>query len=186
MTRLLETEGIKSLSVDRIARAAGVSRPSFYVYFDTKYSALLAAVANIWSEIGTVGTTLTWQPENESFEAAVRRGVDLAISTWQRQEALLVACVQAMENDARIREFWGALQDGWVETFAPLVDRWREAGLIAPVSDDTPALLRHLVGMGMRGCYDLCCRDATVEEFSSSAAVMTAIVVGCLAGPELR
>ncbi|MFE3105607.1 TetR/AcrR family transcriptional regulator, partial [Nocardia tengchongensis] len=49
VTDLLRTVSITDMSVLRIAKHAGVSRPAFYFYFESKYSVVAAALEEVWT-----------------------------------------------------------------------------------------------------------------------------------------
>ena len=48
---LLRRRSIADLSVEDVASAAGMSRPAFYFYFESKYAALWAALSGVWDEM---------------------------------------------------------------------------------------------------------------------------------------
>lgn len=144
---LLNSAAIADLTVARIAKHAGVTRPAFYFYFETKYAALAAALEEVWIELDTATSELADYDFTEPPEVFSNRMIDNAVSVWQRHAALLRACMQARPSDPQLRDLWDRFVANLSGKLASFIDTLKGAGQARPASDDTPALTHALVGL---------------------------------------
>src|ERR1700758_5154057 len=75
--RLLEQQGFSDISVDDLARGAGISRPTFYFYFASKDAVLLTLLDRVVQQVESTIDEL-----RDSFPADPAQGWRLAIGTF--------------------------------------------------------------------------------------------------------
>ena len=144
VAELLRTVPIADLSVSRIAEQAGVTRPAFYFYFDSKHAAVAAALQQVWAdmEVATAGLDdFDFQEPSGVFSS---RMIDNAVAVWRRHAPLLTACAQA--TDPQLTAIWDEFVGGLVSRLTRFVERVHAAGALLPVSRDLHALVDSRVG----------------------------------------
>ena len=144
VTELLETVPIADLSVMAIAKHAGVTRPAFYFYFDSKYTAVAAALQQIWADIEAATIALDAYEFQESPIAFSDRMIDNAADVWRQHSALLSACVQS--SDPQLMQMWDEFVGNLTARLTAFAERLYADGAIRPISNDIPALVDVLAG----------------------------------------
>jgi len=102
---LLHDVPIAELSVAQITAAAGLTRSGFYFYFDSKYAAVAAALAEAVDDLDRVTDHLA-RDDGESRHVYARRAITAARDVWAAHSSLLNACVQARDSDRSLAELW--------------------------------------------------------------------------------
>jgi TetR/AcrR family transcriptional regulator, ethionamide resistance regulator len=160
--RLLKDRGIAELSVEEIALAAGISRPAFYFYFESKYAALAEALTQIFGEIFDAAQDF-FAPTGEPPDTYMPRAVGQVVSVWEQREALAVGMIEAAGTDAGARKLW----EDWLGMFMPEVaariDQERAAGR-APAGPPSSDLARVLVLTTERVLHDHSRRRSAPED----------------------
>jgi TetR/AcrR family transcriptional regulator, ethionamide resistance regulator len=113
-TALLLDEGIPyaDLSVEQIARKAGRSRSTFYVYFRDKRELLLHATQEIAERLYAAAAGWLREPGGGGDVRDALAGI---LSIYREHPGLLAAVVEASGYDDRVREHWRELMGGFVE-----------------------------------------------------------------------
>lgn len=114
--RLLGERAFAEISIDDLARGAGISRPSFYFYFPSKNAVLLTLLDRVVAEadaaaFGSLGAAATG-----SCEPADRwRGaIEAFYLSFRSHRAVAVASAQARAADPEVRELWARVMENWV------------------------------------------------------------------------
>lgn len=114
--KVFAERGFDQVTATEVAEAAGISRASFFRYFESKEDAVFVAQ----EEMGVdVAGALRERPDGEDAWTALRRSLDVAVRTYQRDpgEALarlrLILCTPALRSHqldrlAQWREVIGA------------------------------------------------------------------------------
>ena len=101
-TALLNEKGLRDLRVADVARAAGMSTASFYVYFETVQDVVLAAAAELSQSTDEILDLLDldWNASNALDYA--RRFVHSYVDFWQEHRAIFrVRNLASEEDDVR-------------------------------------------------------------------------------------
>lgn len=151
---LLQTVPIEKLSVIQIASRAGVTRPAFYFYFESKYSVVAAALQQVWAEIDQATQALTTYDFEESPAAFSDRMIRSAVEVVREHSVLLNACAQARPSDPQLARMWDEFVASLTGKLAAFVVKLRAAGRIHPASEDIPSLIEALVGMTIWAVLD--------------------------------
>ena len=127
---------MQRITVEDLARGAGISRPTFYFYFASKEAVLLALVDRVVAEMRSKADLLLGRLADDpvgGWEEAIR-GV---WETWRAHRALMVAASEAGSASPEVREVWERVMGDFVELCARAIERERERGA-APDSEVSP------------------------------------------------
>jgi TetR/AcrR family transcriptional regulator, regulator of mycofactocin system len=118
--RLFAEQGFDETTVDQIAAEAGVSRRTFFRYFDTKSGVL-------WSEfdqeVTNIRDVLATMPEDISVMEAVRRAV-LAVNHYQADDVPeLRARMNLISSSSELAASASQRYDAWERTISEFVGR---------------------------------------------------------------
>src|ERR671939_495555 len=98
LERLLAEQPISRISVDRIARAAGLTRTAFYFHFASKEAALRRlverAVAAIWE------VPQSWLLGEGDPDEGLERGIAVTAQAWATHGAVFAAVAETAAQDA--------------------------------------------------------------------------------------
>jgi len=118
--RLLADRSLASIGIDELAAGAGISRPSFYFYFESREAVLRALAERITDEL--YRTSEVWlRRSDESPADAVRRTIEANLALWRQYGAVMRATVNTRDTDAELRRFWDAVARRFVEAGGELV-----------------------------------------------------------------
>jgi len=114
------------ITIEELAAGAGISRSSFYFYFDSRDAIIRALVARVSSELGAavVGVMRSDLNAREAVSAMIRG----LLERWRANAPLLRAMDVMAQSDPELRDFWSMVTDAVVEEAAAVIDRHRTAG----------------------------------------------------------
>jgi AcrR family transcriptional regulator len=98
-----EGESYTELSVERLVSEAGISRSTFYVYFQDKGDLLRAWFAEIEAEIETAARDW-WALDSSSSREDLRAALGKVVKTYRPHTALMAAMYDAAAYDPGVRE----------------------------------------------------------------------------------
>jgi AcrR family transcriptional regulator len=125
--RLLEEHAFHEISVDDLARGAGISRPTFYFYFPSKDAVLLTLLDRMVDEArGRMGEALERFPEDPP--RWLRAGITAIYETFSSHRAVTVAGADALATSAEARELWARVMEDFVQVTAAVIDAERARG----------------------------------------------------------
>jgi AcrR family transcriptional regulator len=134
-----------------LIQAAGVSRGSFYFYFESKEGVVAALLERIVDEIHEAA--LPWLDRGDTEpEPALRTAFDGALAMWRRHAPVLRATVESLQSDPAIRDLWGAVLDRFATEAAVQIEKDRAQG-VAPDGPPARTLGGALVAMNERTFY---------------------------------
>jgi AcrR family transcriptional regulator len=124
--RLLEGKTFADISVDDLAKGAGLSRPTFYFYFPSKEAVLLSLFERVIVEADSALEALTANPPAEA-KALWRQGINVFVRTFGAHRAVSLAAERSRTND-EICELWSTFMQKWVAHSAAIIDVERARG----------------------------------------------------------
>ncbi|CAN5798950.1 TetR/AcrR family transcriptional regulator [soil metagenome] len=145
---LAAESAFRDLTVDVIARRAGLSRSAFYFYFRDKHDLLIAAAAEVADDL-YVEADCWWHGQGEPG-ALVREALTGVASVYARHGRLLGLAVEVSTYDPDVRAFWRSLVERFVDATADYLEGERVAGRVAPL--DPRGTAESLVWMAER-CF---------------------------------
>ena len=141
--RLLEERSWHEISIDEIARGAGISRPTFYFYFASKEAVLLSLFERMLAEAAASrGNALERVAEDPA--AQVREGLSAFFEVFRDHRAVTLAGVDASASSAEVRELWAQVMEAWVRETTVAIEAERARGAApdgAPARDLAISLL---------------------------------------------
>jgi AcrR family transcriptional regulator len=161
--RLLEKQPWSQISVEDLARGAGISRPTFYFYFPSKDAVLLTLVDRLVEE-----STIT-REEAEGLLAGDRRAgwrhaLQESFKAFSAQRAVILAAAELRATNEEARRLWSGVMDGWVTEVSAVIEAERARGA-APPGQPARDLAIALLQMNERAQFATFAGDApTIDE----------------------
>jgi TetR/AcrR family transcriptional regulator, ethionamide resistance regulator len=162
--RLLEERSPQEISVDDLARGAGISRPSFYFYFASKEAVFLTLIDRLVAQAdASRGDLLERLAENPAERW--REGLTVFYETFGAHRAVVLAGAQVRTVNAEARQLWAEVMENWVSDAATAIEAERVRGA-APPGVEARDLAVALVSMNERVLYATFAEDppALAEE----------------------
>jgi TetR/AcrR family transcriptional regulator, ethionamide resistance regulator len=151
--RLLAERPLSEISVEELARGAGISRPSFYFYFESREAVLRALAEGITEALYRAAEPWLESGDRPPAEA-VRRAIAQNLELWQEHGAVLRAVVRARETDPEIGRLWDGFARRYVEACADHIEQERDAGRAPPGPPSARSLAAMLLNMSDRTWYE--------------------------------
>lgn len=129
--QLLQERPLADISVDDLAKGAGLSRPTFYFYFPSKDAVLLTLFERVIVEADSALEGMLTNPPAD-VKALWRNGINLFVDTFGSQRAVSLAADAARTNKD-LRELWSRFMQKWVGRIAAVIEAERGRGA-APVT----------------------------------------------------
>ena len=125
--RLLESKQFADISVDDLARGAGLSRPTFYFYFPSKEAVLLALMEPLirQADKGFDGAmeNLPTDPRR-----AFREGISTFFNSFGSRGVIARAGTEALATSPDVRAVWSEFMQKWINQTAALIEAERARG----------------------------------------------------------
>ena len=149
--RLLCDRPLRTITVDELAAGAGISRPSFYFYFESKDAVLRTLVEGITDEMYRESKRWLERSDDPPAEIA-KRSIEASARLWQEHGPVLRAANQTWGAVPGMRAFWDDMMGRFVEQSARTIREERRAG-DAPGGPEPEALAKALIWMNERCFY---------------------------------
>ncbi len=146
-------ESYSELSVERIIRAAGISRSTFYTYFDDKADLLRSMARHVVADVLGTGDSW-WNLPPDAGRAELREALRPPIDAYREHATILGAVVEAAAYDAGARVEFERLANGAAEALAVHIRDCQRDESAAPDLDPDRAA-RWIIWMIERGLYQL-------------------------------
>lgn len=145
--RLLEHRPLHEISVDDLARGAGISRPTFYFYFESKEAVLLTLLDRVVGEArANRDAALARAVASGDPVAAWRAGIAAFGDSWRAHRAVLRSAYEARAANPAVREVWERVMAELVRETADGIAAERDRGA-APSGPPARDLAVCLTGM---------------------------------------
>jgi AcrR family transcriptional regulator len=129
--RLLEERSLSDISVDDLARGAGISRPTFYFYFPSKDAVVLTLVDRMVEEAESRrGDPLEGLAEDP--RGRWRRGLEVFYEIFGARRAVVLAGAELRATNAEARELWARVLEAWVADVTAVIEAERRRGAAPP------------------------------------------------------
>jgi len=173
-------ESFTELSVERLVQAAGMSRSTFYVYFEDKGDLLHAWFSEINQDMAAAAAPW-WAIDAAPTRAQVREVLERIVKTYRPHTTLMAATYDAAAYDDSVRELVGKMMQTNIASLRKHITAGQKGGFIAP--DLPPAqTAAWLTWMAERGLHQLV-RSAGDAELGTLVDAYTAIVWNTLYAP---
>lgn len=144
LDELLESRSLNDIGVNDIACKAELSRSAFYFYFPSKAAAVTALLGDMYENIFRAAPWFDDRSGNALEQ--LRSGIEQTATMWRSRATLMVAMLDAVDDDADVKATWA----GWLAEFeARTAARLRadQAAGLARTDVDLETLSRILVGV---------------------------------------
>jgi AcrR family transcriptional regulator len=149
--RLLEDRPLNAISVDDLARGAGISRPTFYFYFPSKDAVVLTIIDRLIAAVaGSREEALARLAEEP--RAGLRQGLKAFYAAFASRRAVVLAAAELRATSSEARELWSQVTEGWVADVTGIIESERARG-VAPPGPPARDLAIVLVQMNERVQY---------------------------------
>jgi AcrR family transcriptional regulator len=148
-----EGESYTALSVERIVREAGISRATFYVYFEDK-SDLLRALAEDFIERIIGAATAWWTLPADAPKSQLREAMRAVFDAYLPHKVVMAAVVEVASYDVRVQEVFGALLERTISEVARHIEVGQREGFVTQ-GIDPQRTAAWLTWMAERGLYQL-------------------------------
>lgn len=129
--RLLEEHPIGDVSVDDLARGAGISRPAFYFYFPSKVAVVLTLVDRMVEEAEAfreqTARALATDPAG-----SWRDSIEIFYAIFGAHRAVIRAAADLTATSEQARELWSQIMEGWVGNVVERIEAERARGAAPP------------------------------------------------------
>lgn len=125
--RLLEQRPIADISVDDLAKGAGISRPTFYFYFPSKDAVLLTLFERVIVEADSALAGLAENLPGDRY-GTWRTGINVFFETFGSHRAVTLAGAAAGATNPEVRELWASFMQKWVDHIAEVIEAERARG----------------------------------------------------------
>ncbi|HJQ05794.1 MAG TPA: TetR/AcrR family transcriptional regulator [Nocardioides sp.] len=154
---LLREHTLEEVNVAEISKRAGVTRSAFYFYFESKATAVLALMAELYDDASDA-TDLLVKAEGDPQER-IRTVIATLFASVDRTPHTYRALLEARATSPAVRELWDAGRAEFAGMVAEMIERERavghaqagvDAGALAAVLLDLNdhAVERHALGVG--------------------------------------
>lgn len=142
---LLEQMSLSQVTIDALACAAGISRSSFYFYFDSKQAVLAALLEGLSAELAAENGP--WLDGTGLDEPALRSACAHSVAMWRTHGGLLRQAWFSDAGDAQLVAWRAGVLERGIRRTAAHIERDRRAGLAPAGPPDPPVLARALLAM---------------------------------------
>jgi len=173
-------ESYTEISVERLVSDAGLSRSTFYVYFEDKGDLLRAWFSEIEAEVESAARDW-WALGRHSEREDLRRALSNVVMAYRPHTTLMAAMYDAAAYDQAVRELVQAMMDWNIAGLRKHIKAGQREGFIDPhlPAQQTAAWL---TWMAERGLHQLV-REASDAELDRLIDAYTGIVWNTLYAP---
>lgn len=125
--RLLGEKDFADVTIDDLARGAGISRPTFYFYFASKQAVLLALLDQVAHE-AEKRTAEVFSDLSAAPSAAWRKAIEAFAGTFAAHRGVSVAAAAARSSEPELAAEWATLTNRWIDATAAAIQAERDRG----------------------------------------------------------
>lgn len=130
--RLLEERPLSEISVDDLAKGAGISRPTFYFYFPSKDAVVLTIIDRlVAAAAGSREEALATMAEGE-LRAGLRQALSDLYGAFRSRRAVTLAAAELRMRNPEARKLWAEVMEGWVTDVTAVIEGERARGAAPP------------------------------------------------------
>lgn len=135
LERLLGEQPYHEISIDDLASGAGISRSSFYFYFESKEAVLLSLLDEFVSQANAASDAARAMIENDP-QRFLRDVLAAYVTILGAHRGVMIAANQAAASNADLRKLWNGMRERWVQMAVDAITaERRRAGLKGALSE---------------------------------------------------
>jgi AcrR family transcriptional regulator len=174
---LLGRKAVGEVTVEELAKGVGLSRPTFYFYFESREAVIRALAERVADGLlATVGVTAGEPEQPDEPDRVIRARVAAYMQRWRTEGRVLRAMVPLYESDAGHKAFWDDITDQLVTAIAGSIESERAEGRALPGPPTARSLAEALVAMLWRSGYELSLTPPSTE---ADEVVVDTLTVVC-------
>jgi AcrR family transcriptional regulator len=151
--RLLEEKPLSEISVDDLAKGAGISRPTFYFYFPSKDAVVMTIVERLVEEATGSRDEVIAALAESGPRAGLEKALENLYAAFRSRPGVVRAGADLRAtNHQEARDLWTQVMGGWVDDVTAMIEFERERGA-APPGQPARELAIVLVQMNERVQY---------------------------------
>ena len=150
--RLLEERPLSEISVDDLAKGAGISRPSFYFYFPSKDAVVLTIIDRLVADAGEGREEILTALAERGPRAGLRESLENLYGAFRSRPGVVRAGSELRASNQEARDLWAAVMESWVADVTAVIEFQRERGA-APPGPPAREMAIALVQMNERAQY---------------------------------
>ncbi len=151
--QLLEKKRLSEISVDDLARGAGISRPTFYFYFPSKEAVVMTIVERLVTEATASSEEVFTALAESGPRAGLRQGLANPYAAFRARPGIVRAGADLRSiNHPEASELWEQVMEGWTANVTAMIEFERSRGA-APPGPPARELALALVQMNERAQY---------------------------------
>jgi len=152
--RLLEQRPLADFSVDDVAKGAGISRPTFYFYFQSKNAVLLSLLDQMNNKAHAALKALDGKLFGDPA-TVWRARIEAFFEVSGSHRAVAVAGAAAKATNPEVRQLWSTLMQRWIAhtTTAIQAERGRGAAPDTVPAEDLAVALNMLTERAMAATF---------------------------------
>jgi AcrR family transcriptional regulator len=125
--RLLAERPLAEISVDDLAKGAGISRPTFYFYYPSKDAVLLTLMDRVIAKAYAAREALMADPPKDR-NAFWRAGIGVYYSTFRAHQALAGPWSVAKYTNPDVRRLWADFMQASIDQTTEIIEGVRVRG----------------------------------------------------------
>jgi len=130
--RLLNARPLHEISVDDLAKGAGISRPTFYFYFPSKDAVLMTLIERVIVEADAALEAQSDQVPTDRYDFW-RTGINFFFEGVGTHKGVSRAGYEARATISEAGDLWSRFMQKWIDNTARIIDEERARGN-APVT----------------------------------------------------
>lgn len=130
--RLLEERPLSEISVDDLAKGAGISRPTFYFYFPSKDAVVLTIIDRLVVAAADSREEALKMLAAGEPRAGLRQALADLYGAFRSRRAVSLAAAELRMTNPEARELWSQVMEGWVADTAAVIEAERSRGAASP------------------------------------------------------
>lgn len=151
--QLLEEKRLNEISVDDLAKGAGISRPTFYFYFPSKEAVVMTIVERLVAEATVSSEEVVTVLAESGPRAGLRQGLEDLYAAFRARPGIVRAGADLRSIDhPEASELWGQVMEDWTANVTAMIEFERNRGA-APAGPPAREMALALVQMNERAQY---------------------------------
>src|SRR5215213_856758 len=151
--KLLEEKRLNEISVDDLAKGAGISRPTFYFYFPSKEAVVMTIVERLVAEATVSSEEVVTVLAEAGPRAGLRQGLEDLYAAFRARPGIVRAGADLRSiNHPEASELWGQVMEDWTANVTAMIEFERSRGA-APPGPPPREMALALVQMNERAQY---------------------------------
>jgi AcrR family transcriptional regulator len=126
-TRLLDERPLHDISVDDLAKGAGISRPTFYFYFPSKDAVLMTLIERVINEADSALDAVSDQTPTDRY-AFWRTGINFFFEGFGAHKGVSRAGYEARATISEAGDLWSRFMQKWIDNTARIIEAERARG----------------------------------------------------------